>query len=80
MDFITGLPESSGYKQIWVVVDRLSKMAHFIPMVTGAESPAKDLAVTFAREIWRLHGLPADIVSHHGSVTPLEFEAFKPHP
>ena len=47
---------------------RLSKMAHFIPMATGAESPAKDLAMTFAREIWRLHGLPADIVSDRGSV------------
>ena len=68
MDFITGLPKSGGYTQIWVVVDRLSKMAHFIPMVTGAKSPAKDLATTFAREIWRLHGLPSDIVSDRGSV------------
>ena len=68
MDFITGLPESNGYTQIWVVVDRLTKMAHFIPMVTGEKSPAKDLAITFAREIWRLHGLPSDIVSDRGSV------------
>jgi hypothetical protein len=68
MDFITGLPESNGYTQIWVVVDRLSKMAHFIPMKTGEESPARDLAMTFAREVWRLHGLPADIVSDRGSV------------
>ena len=68
MDFITGLPESNGYTQIWVVVDRLTKMAHFIPMVTKAKSPAKDLATTFAREIWRLHGLPSDIVSDRGSV------------
>ena len=43
-------------------------MAHFIPMVTRKESPAKDLAITFAREIWRLHGLPLDIVSDRGSV------------
>ena len=68
MDFITGLPESNGFTQIWVVVDRLTKMAHFIPMVTGKESPARDLALTFAREVWRLHGLPADIVSDRGSV------------
>ena len=68
MDFISGLPESNGYTQIWVVVDRLIKMAHFIPMVTGEKSPAKDLAITFAREIWRLHGLPSDIVSDRGSV------------
>ena len=68
MDFIVGLPESNGYTQIWVVVDRLTKMAHFILMVTGKESPAKDLAITFAREIWHLHGLPSDIVSDRGSV------------
>ncbi len=68
MDFIVGLPESNGFTQIWVVVDRLTKMAHFIPMVTGEKSPAKDLAMTFAREIWRHHGLPSDVVSDRGSV------------
>ena len=68
MDFIVGLPESNDYTQICVVVDRLTKMAHFIPMNTGKESPAKDLAITFAREIWRIHGLPSDIVSDRGSV------------
>jgi hypothetical protein len=38
-------------------------MAHFIPLKTKEESPVKDLAITFAKEIWRLHGLPSDIVS-----------------
>ena len=60
MDFITGLPESNGFMQIWVVVDRLTKMAHFIPMVTKEKSPARDLAMTFAREIWRVHSLPVN--------------------
>ena len=46
----------------------MTKMAHFIPLVTGEKSPAKDLAITFAREIWHLHGLPSDIVSDRGSV------------
>ena len=68
MDFIVGLPESNGLAHIWVVVDRLTKMAHFILMVTGKESPAEHLAISFAREIWRLHGLPSDIVSDRGSV------------
>jgi hypothetical protein len=63
MDFITALPESDGFTQIWVIVDRLTKMAHFIPLKTEEESPVRDLAIIFAREIWRLHGLPADIVS-----------------
>ena len=40
------VPESNGFTQIWVVVDRLMKMANIIPMVTGKESPAKDLAIT----------------------------------
>jgi hypothetical protein len=63
MDFITALPESDGFTQIWVIVDRLTKMAHFIPLKTEEEAPVKELAVTFAKEIWRLHGLPSDIVS-----------------
>jgi hypothetical protein len=65
MDFITALPESDGYTQIWVIVDRLTKMTHFIPLRTGAdgELPVRDLAIIFAKEIWRLHGLPSDIVS-----------------
>jgi hypothetical protein len=65
MDFITTLPESQGFSQIWVIVDRLTKMAHFIPLRTGSdgESPVRDLAIIFAKEIWRLHGLPFDIVS-----------------
>jgi hypothetical protein len=68
MDFIVGLPESKGFTQIWVVIDRLTKMAHFVPMRTGEKSPAKDLAITFAKEVWRLHGLPSDIVSDRGSL------------
>ena len=68
MDFIVNLQESNSYIQIWVVVDRLTKMAHCIPMVTGKVLPAKDLAITFAREIWHLQGLPSDIVSDRGSV------------
>jgi hypothetical protein len=65
MDFITTLPELHGFSQIWVIVDRLTKMAHFIPLRTGSdgELPVRDLAVIFAKEIWRLHGLPSDIVS-----------------
>jgi hypothetical protein len=61
MDFITNLPESSGYTQIWVVVDQFTKMAHFIllPMNITAE----ELARKFLAEIWRLHRLLEEIVS-----------------
>jgi len=61
MDFIVGLPKSDGYRKIWVIVDRFSKMAHFIPLRT--EEHIKELALTFVKEIWRRHGLPESIVS-----------------
>ena len=66
MDFITDLPQSMSCTELWVVVDRFSKMAHFIPLSPGGKT-AEDLARIFAREIWRLHGLPRDIVSDRDS-------------
>jgi len=60
MDFITDLPEVTGYSKIWVIVDRFSKMAHFIPL---KKTTAPQLAMAFVKEIWRLHGLPTSIVS-----------------
>ena len=65
MDFIVGLPESSGHTKIWVVVDRFSKMAHFIPLST--DTPIKEIANIFLREIWRLHGLPNSVISDRDS-------------
>jgi len=56
-----GLPKSDGYTKIWVIVDRFAKMAHFIPL--RPEKHIKELALTFVKEIWRLHGLPESIVS-----------------
>ena len=44
-----------------VVVDRFTKMADFISLATDAT--AKDVAETFIREVWRLHGLPSEIIS-----------------
>jgi transposase InsO family protein len=65
MDFITQLPKSEGNTSVWVIVDRFSKMAHFIPLTEPAT--AENLAKIFVREIWRLHGLPSDIVSDRDS-------------
>ena len=56
MDLIVGLPKSEGYTKIWVIVDRFSKMAYFIPLRT--EEQIQKLALTFVKEMWRLHGLP----------------------
>jgi hypothetical protein len=66
MDFITDLPLSEECDQLWVVVDRFTKMAHFIPLLKESKT-AGELARIFAREIWRLHGLPSDIVSDRDS-------------
>jgi len=66
MDFITELPELEGYDQLWVVIDRFTKMAHFL-LLRKEGKKAADLAVIFAREIWKFYGLPTDIVSDRDS-------------
>ena len=72
MDFITGLPRTrSGYDSIWVVVDRLTKVAHFIPVKTTYTS-AK-LAKIYMTRIVCLHGVPRAIVSDRGTQFTLMF-------
>jgi hypothetical protein len=66
MDFIVGLPRtSSGYDYTWVIVDRLTKVAHFIPVKT-TYSGAK-LAELYMAQIVCLHGVPKNIMSDQGS-------------
>ena len=59
MDFITGLPESDGHDSIWVVVDRLTKMAYFTPCKETMK--AAEFAKLFMNTIFRHHGLPKNI-------------------
>jgi hypothetical protein len=62
MDFIIGLPRTeSGYDSIWVIVDRLTKVAHFIPVKTTYSGP--QLAELYMSWIVCLHGVPNKIVS-----------------
>jgi len=63
-DFITKLPLAQGYDSILVVVDRLTKMAHFIP--TTEKTSAEGLARLFRDNVWKLHGLPKSIISDRG--------------
>nr|GFD38782.1 retrotransposable element Tf2 [Tanacetum cinerariifolium] len=57
MDFVTGLPRTQRrHDSIWVVMDRLTKSAHFFPI--RKDYSVSKLAKTFQQEIVRLHGTP----------------------
>ena len=60
VDFITKLPIVAGKDAILVVCNRLSKMMHFVAMI------AERLARLFRDNVWRLHGLPENMVSDRG--------------
>jgi hypothetical protein len=66
MDFIVGLPRTlDGYDSMWVIVDRLTKVAHFVHAKTtylGAQ-----LADLYMSRIVCLHGVPKKIVSDRGT-------------
>jgi hypothetical protein len=66
MDFIDGLPSSQGHDTIMVVVDRLSKYAHFVPL--KHPYTALSVAKAFVANIVRLHGMPLSIVSDRDRV------------
>jgi len=63
-DFITKLPIAQGYDSILVVVDRLTKMVHFIS--TTEKTSAEGLARLFRDNVWKLHRLPEGIISDRG--------------
>ena len=66
MDFVVGLPKTLGkFDSIWVVVDRLTKSAHFIPV--RIDYNAEQLAKVYVKEIVRLHGVPRSIISNRGT-------------
>ena len=64
LDFITDLPLSKGYDAILTVVDRFTKMAHFLPCVKTFTS--QDTTNMVMREVFKHHGLPNDIISDRG--------------
>jgi hypothetical protein len=67
MDFITGLPLTNRHKDmIWVIVDRLTKSAHFLAV--NQKDSVEQLVEIYVREIVSKHGVPKRIVSDRGSV------------
>jgi len=65
MDFIVDLPKSKSFDSIFVVVDRLTKMAHFVPCnktITGKETTR-----LFLENVYKYHGLPNDIIFDRGT-------------
>jgi IS30 family transposase len=72
MDFIVGLLRTqSGYDSIWLIVDRLTKVAHFIPVKTTYSAP--QLAELYMLMIVCLHGVPKKIMSDRGTQFASEF-------
>ncbi|GJR93339.1 putative reverse transcriptase domain-containing protein [Tanacetum coccineum] len=66
MDFVTKLPKTAaGFDSIWVIVDRLTKSAHFLPM-KETDSTEK-LTRLYMKEIVARHGIPVSIISDHDS-------------
>ena len=66
MDFIVGLPNTTQqHDSIWVIIDRLTKTAHFLPV--HSSYTAKKYAEIYLDQIIRLHGVPKMIISDRGS-------------
>ncbi|GJT02006.1 putative reverse transcriptase domain-containing protein [Tanacetum coccineum] len=77
MDFVTKLPKSSsGHDTIWVVVDRLTKSAHFLPI--REDYKTEKLAKIYTNEIIARHGVPVSIISDRdGRFTSHLWQAFQ---
>ena len=58
------MPLAQGYDSILVVVDRFTKMGHFIP--TTERTSTEGLARLFRDNVWKLHGLPDSVISDRG--------------
>ena len=66
MDFVVGLPKSKRqFDSIWVIVDRMTKSAHFLPIKTLYS--AEDYAKLYIHEMVKLHGVPLSIISDRGT-------------
>lgn len=74
MDFIVALPNYKGFTVILVVVDRLSKFGHFLPL--KSEFSSESVATTFIQNIIKLHGVPKSIVTDRDRIFLSKFWRF----
>jgi len=71
VDLIVELPQSAGHDSIMVVVDSVTKCAHFVSTVTTIS--AAGAAHLFLNHVWKHHGLPRKVVSDRGPQFVAEF-------
>jgi hypothetical protein len=71
MDFIVDLPKSKSFDSVFVVVDCLTKMAHFVPCNKTITS--KETTQLFLENVYKYHGLPDDIISDRGTQITSKF-------
>jgi Integrase core domain len=66
MDFISGLPKSKGKDVLMVIIDKLTKYCHLVAL--SHPFKASDIAQVFLDNIYKLHGLPAKIITDRDPV------------
>jgi hypothetical protein len=71
VDFVVELPEAHGYDAVMVMVDSVGKRAHFIQ--THTTVTAQGVAELFLQNVWKLHGLPGNIISNREPQFVAEF-------
>ncbi|PHT51734.1 hypothetical protein CQW23_06196 [Capsicum baccatum] len=76
MDFVTGLPHTRHqHDSIWVIIDRMTKSAHFLPLHTSYS--VEDYAKLYLIELVRLHGVPLSIISDRDGQAERTIQTFE---